>query len=440
MRRPTDASRNRTAISRQWAPCTASGRCARAGRLPVPAAAGLLAAWVLFALPAALADVIHLKNGGVVEGDILERTETTYRVRTSVGTVSLPVDAVERIEPRESPLVEYARRKAQAADTPADQTALAEWCESVGLGAERRRHLQRAIELDPDYEPARLALGFVRIGGLWVDGRAPEKPSPASAPASAPAASRPADSEEDARLVAAVQSDWFRRIRAIRSNLLEGSSERLLAEGRRRILEIRDPLAILPLTRVLSTGPRAAREVLVEALAQFPQDEATLNLAVLALLDDDEGVRRRALTELLRRQDPRVIPQFREALYTNSDKLIRRAAIALGTLQAAAAIPDLIDVLTAQRRRIVEVPVYIASYERSFDTISSISLGGLTSVRYRPSIGVVFNPSVFADTALAERDVTVFRTEVLEALKAITGQNFGFDAAAWRRWYEEQNP
>jgi hypothetical protein len=29
---------------------------------------------------------------------------------------------------------------------------------------------------------------------------------------------------------------------------------------------------------------------------------------------------------------------------------------------------------------------------------------------------------------------------VLEALKSITGKNFGFDAAAWRRWYQEQQP
>jgi hypothetical protein len=36
------------------------------------------------------------------------------------------------------------------------------------------------------------------------------------------------------------------------------------------------------------------------------------------------------------------------------------------------------------------------------------------------------------------RDVTVFRTEVLEALRTITGQDFGFEHAAWRRWYEER--
>ena len=38
------------------------------------------------------------------------------------------------------------------------------------------------------------------------------------------------------------------------------------------------------------------------------------------------------------------------------------------------------------------------------------------------------------------QDVTMYRTEVLEALVAITGVNHGFDAAKWRRWYEEHKP
>jgi hypothetical protein len=29
---------------------------------------------------------------------------------------------------------------------------------------------------------------------------------------------------------------------------------------------------------------------------------------------------------------------------------------------------------------------------------------------------------------------------VLEALKQITGQNFGFEREQWRRWYEENKP
>lgn len=394
-------------------------------------------------LPAA-ADVFHLKNGGTVEGELIEQTDIGYRVRTSVGIITLPLDAVDRIESTETPFAEYDRRRDELADTAAAHFELAEWCRSVDLRAERRRHLMRAIELEPDFVPAREALGYVRINGLWVDGRSEPASQPAaeSAPATQPATA-PATPEEEERLIQSIQTEWYRRIRAIRQHLVESSTERLALEGRRRILEINDPLAILPMTRVLSAGNRVSREVLVAALSQFPLDEATLNLSMIALADDDAIVRRAALLELQRRSDPRVIPQFREALYTDNDHLIRRAAVALGMLDAKEAVLDLMEVLTAQRRRLVEVPVtqYFLNTTRAFDRQTTLSFGGFTTGRYRPAIGINLGPSAFPQqTTLERREVTVFRTEVLEALRTITGQNFGFEAAEWRRWHEEQHP
>ncbi len=398
------------------------------------------AAWI--ACVAASADVILLKSGGRIEGEILENGADGVHIQTAVGLVVLPPDAIESIEDGVGSRDDYQQRAEQAEQTAAAQTELARWCGEVGLRAERDRHLKRALEIDPNHEPARLEAGFIRINGMWVDARAPERAA-ASRPGSPnAAASRPAPAEDPEKLIAAVQSDWFRRIRAIRDNMLESASERISEDGRRRILEIRDPLAILPMTRALSSGRPISRAVLVSALGQFQQDEATLNLALLALVDDAEDVRRDALVELIRRKDPRVIPQFREALATDSDRLVRRAAIALGALGASEAVPDLIDALTAQRRRVVEVPVYtyVQGYERCFDSAATVSLGGLSSVRVRPVAGVVFNPSGFADTTYERRNVTVFRTEVLEALRTITGQDHGFEVEAWRRWQQEQVP
>ncbi len=37
---------------------------------------------------------------------------------------------------------------------------------------------------------------------------------------------------------------------------------------------------------------------------------------------------------------------------------------------------------------------------------------------------------------MAFRWVTVYRTEVLEALRRLTGQDFGFEREPWQRWYE----
>jgi len=395
------------------------------------------------AVLAAKGDILHLTSGGSVEGTIVEQDAQTYKVRTIVGTVTLPADAVDHIEKKPSILDEYVKLREAAADTPAAQVELAKWCEEHGLKAAWRTHLKRAIELDPDCEAARVALGFVRVAGMWVDGRTVAERSENVQEKKKPG-DRDSVESDDEKVVAAIQAQWTVQIRAIKRNLLEASVDRLQQRGRERIVAIRDPLAILPLARLLSNGNWACRDALVEVLSRFPQDEATMNLAVLALVDHDESIRKRALAELQRRNDPRVIPQFRQALASDNDPLIRRAAFGLKVLEAMSAVPDLIDVLKAQRRKLVEVSTrsYFYDFPAVFDSPTVVTLGELSQIRHRPMLGIesIGLGHVSVQREYQMRDVTVYRTEVREALRKITGADFGFDEAAWRRWYQEQQP
>jgi hypothetical protein len=382
------------------------------------------------------ADVFHLRSGATLDGQLVEQDQEQYTIRTAVAVVRVPVSAVERIEKAPSPFDEYNLRVARAADTPEDQTALAAWCEEQGLRAERRRHLLRAIELNADYAPARRALGYVRVGELWVDGRQVVARGKNAVPA------EDADQPSDEELARAIQIQWRQRIRAIRQSMLDSRVERLAREGRARILEIRDPLAILPLTETLSRGNAECRLLLVEALSAFPEDEATMNLAVIGLVDPEREVRGQAVAELSRRKDPRVVAQYRQALRTGNDAVLARAASGLGHMQAAEAIPELIDALTARRTKWVEVPVqrYFTYWPQVFTatTVAEIGLG--REVIHRPRIGVChacIGLGCEAENTWQFRPVTVYRTEVLEALKRITGQNFGFEHDQWHRWYEE---
>jgi hypothetical protein len=382
----------------------------------------------------ALADIFHLKTGGTVAGLLLATEDDNYRIRTTAGTVAIPVSTVESIEPAPTPFPEYDRRAAEAADTPQAQTDLAAWCDQQGLKAERRKHLLRALELDPDYLPARQALGYVRVGALWIDGRhLGEKP-----------AEEVAQSEPE-RLARAIQNEWRQRIRAYKRSLLDSALDRLVREGRTKILAIKDPLAILPLAQVLSEGNFACRALLVRALSAFPEDEATLNLAIMGLADPDGQIRAAALTELARRNDPRVIGQYRAALRQGPDVIVARAATGLGRLDARQAVPDLIEALTAWRHRWVEVPVdqYFMTWTAAFAGGTVVHLGA-ASARHRPEVGLSYGTTawgpVVADavaTSWQLQYVAVLRTEVLEALKRITGQNFGFERNAWRQWYAE---
>ena len=324
----------------------------------------------------------------------------------------------------------------EAADTPEAQTALAAWCDEQDLKTERRRHLLRAVELDPDFVPARRALGQVRVGELWIDGRRViDRRGEAESAKDAEA--------EQRKLARAIQGQWNRRISAIRSGLLESTIPRQVEEGRARILEIRDPLAIHPLTDVLTAGDSACRGLLVLALSAFHEDQATMNLGIISLLDPEPTVRQAALSDLVRRSDPRIVREYREALRHANDVILGRAARALGQLEDREAVPDLIASLTAERDKWVEVPVrrYIGGWPLVFDGMTTVLIGPDARAVHRPEIPGWPERYLLWDNELENRwvyrRVTVYRTDVLEALKRITGQNFGFDGQAWQRWLGE---
>lgn len=400
---------------------------------------------MLLALAAAplRADILHLASGTTVEGEIISQDAENYVVKTTAGTITLPADSVLRVEKAASPFQEYQVRAETAADTVADQIALADWCGERGLQAERRKHLQRALELDPDSAAARTSAGYVRVGDLWVDARTPAKRERPPRPAATEEASAAGEGVTggDEKTVAEIQTTWIRRIRTIKMQQLDSSSDRAVRAGRQSILEIRDPLAILPLTRVLATGNRAARELLVEALSTFTEDEATMNLAAMALIDSQRSVRSMAVSELRKRDDPRVAPQFRRALRSDNDEMIRRAAFALGEIGDASAIPELIEALKVRRWKMVEVPVrrYFGDWYTVFNG-QTVTTAGQVKLSHKPQLGFDTSGMVTVQPELQVRDVTVYRTEVLEALKSLTGENFGFEMAAWRRWYQEKKP
>lgn len=384
----------------------------------------------------ARADVFHLANGGRVEGDLIERTAEAYRVETMIGIVVLPMDSVARVEAAPSPLEAYRVRRAATADTPADQYALGVWCGENGFGRQRRAHLQRALELDKDYEPARRALGYMQVDGKWVSERAAATQQDREAPADA-AESKPADAPAPA--AAAAQAYWYRFINVTKSSFLDSPFPDQVDKGYARIRGIQDPAAVPAAMRVLSEGDVTCRQLLVELLARFTTDAATVNLADLALGDAERDIRRSALAALHRREDPRVVLHFRQAMAEGDDLLVKRAAEGLGALNAREAVPDLIAALTAQRRKSVPLPM-----GRYFNTLPGyygtryVYVGPLL-VPIDPRFGLLW-PVPRLEEPTAVREVTVYRTEVLEALRQITGVDFGFDADAWSRWYEDHKP
>lgn len=381
------------------------------------------------------ADIIHTKAGDSYEGELIEDIGTAYHVRTRLGVSTVKKKDIERIEKKPSPWAEYRKRRKACKNTAEAHYELALWCDENGLTTERRDELEHAIKINPNHEPSRAALGFERNArGEW------EEPKVQRSAASRARRER----QIEQRRIEKIITEYHVKVRAIHDGRMSPKRRNVTREkfmkARATLLEMDDVLAIPALTNVLSEGTTAARLVLIEALSQFDHDDATMNLLVLSVLDGSERVRRAAARELRRRDDPRVVDRLRDALESDEENVIRNAATALGEMKANETVADLIAHLSIKKMGTVRLtrPVYLGQIYGTFGGPTHIVRGGQI-VRYDPvDIGVVGSGHIIGtDTGFVREPVAVYRTEVQEALIAITGQNFGFDEQAWLKWWDE---
>lgn len=127
----------------------------------------LLAATTLLALPS-VADTIHLKNGGTLEGQVLRREKGRIHVRIASGTTIVREADVSRIERSLAPIEAYAERaKGLAFTDVAAHYALATWCRNRGLKKQMRKHLELVVAAEPDHAGARKLLDHMKVGKRW---------------------------------------------------------------------------------------------------------------------------------------------------------------------------------------------------------------------------------------------------------------------------------
>lgn len=402
------------------------------GSLLSPAVA--LSLWI--AAPAS-ADIFHLTEGGVVEGEVVEETADLLKIRTTLGVFEIEKSRIEKREAAPTPWKIYEKKLKKTPDTADGHYKLALWCGKNGLFTEEKEHLKKAVKIDPDHLKARVARGEVKVDGKWV--KFSIKPKNAPTPEELEAMRKAKRDEKIARKAIA---EWHVKIAAIHRGRLEGQGwySDKFQDGRQQILEIKDPFAVPSLTKVLSQGNESARRLMIEALSHFKEDESTMNLIVVAVLDSSPQIRSLAITELIARKDPRVVEELRGALAHEEEFILRNAAEALGALKARSAVGDLIPLLSTidvQRVR-VTLPVFLDSVYGAFGGVRSYLYRG-SPLFYQPEyIGVIGSAYPMGTVSYFEDQiVTVNRTQVQEALIAITGQNFGFDDEAWRLWWQQ---
>jgi hypothetical protein len=127
--------------------------------------------WFLFlALSgAAFADEVQLKNGSKIEGTVHEDGNKVI-VDVGSGTITIDRSEVKAIRRPEEQIQEYDRRlQAIRPDDANGYHQLYLWTrQQPGMKARAESLLKKALDADPNFEPAHRALGQVNYKGAWL--------------------------------------------------------------------------------------------------------------------------------------------------------------------------------------------------------------------------------------------------------------------------------
>jgi hypothetical protein len=129
----------------------------------------LLVCAVVAGAALAFGDVVHLKEGGKIEGQVISDTETEVKIATKYGIQVIPKQNVDRVE--KTPTIEEIYKEKLAGIDEEDAEAhyqLGQWCKEQGLTAQAELRFRETLRLNPGHHGARVELGYVYYGGKWV--------------------------------------------------------------------------------------------------------------------------------------------------------------------------------------------------------------------------------------------------------------------------------
>ena len=216
---------------------------------------------------------------------------------------------------------------------------------------------------------------------------------------------------ERAERVMLAQKEWSGKLERLRRQVDQSTQADQAAE---EIREISDPAAVPAVAAALAKEPVfQVRSWYVEALSRIRSSDA-VGVLVAAALDHPDPETRIAAVERLTVIGPHVaVPTLVAALRSADNAQVNRAAEALGRLGVPLAVGPLVDALETQH--------VVVSGDGKPE--------GSTSATFTPSGG-----GLSMGGGPKRSTMSVRNDRVLEALVALTGTNFEWDARGWRVW------
>lgn len=364
----------------------------------------------------ARADIFHLADGGEVTGRLVERgSEGQYIVEAQLGArITLAEKQVKEVVRQSEEQSEYDSRSRALPDTVAAHRSMVAWCKERGLTELADHHLQRILDLDPQDEQARTALGFQRHRGKWLTR---DEVMAARGLRFYDGAYR---TEQDIALrerdkqIANAEVEWLRQLKLWRRWL----DTRRAAEAHANLLGVTDPAAASSVVKMLeSERDEEVRLLWIDLLGQIRHPASMRVLIDLSIVEPSRDTRIRCIEHLLAMDQAIDIQPYVKALRSKNNETINVAAEALGRIGNTEAISPLIDALvTTHKFQVGSAGGIGAAFSRDGTGGGGLSAGA---------------------PAIIEEDLE--NAEVRRALVILSqSQDFGFNKTAWSRWHVNQ--
>jgi hypothetical protein len=371
----------------------------------------------------AYADIFQLASGGRLEGKLLpadDASKLNCTIELSAGgRVTIARSQIAKIETVTDVTAEYQKLARTSPDTVDAHWQLSEWCREHKLRDERRQHLDRILELNPNHADARAALGFHQKDGQWMnrdDVMAARGLVLFDGKYVTPQQVELLKQQKESKVT---QADWTKVIEQLRRRRIgrrQDQADKALAE----IQAIQDPQAAEAVVSMLrrENDPQLKR-LWIETAARLNHHAAIDALVDLSLYDADDEIRHQCLEYLIKSRRPGLVTPYIRALKDKNNDIVNRAGAALGQIGDRDAIGPLIDALiTKHKTKMSDANADQHAYTFSKDS-GAFSFGGS-------------NAPQFVVQSLRNR-------AVLDALVTLAGNaNFEYDQVQWRGWLAAQ--
>jgi hypothetical protein len=394
---------------------------------------------VLFLAPVVLGDTLVLKSGLRLYGKVTKEGDDKVAVTLEGKTHRVSRESVAKVIEGESAVEEYARRAADAKDA-AGWYRLALWAKAKNLSRAESAFL-KVLEHDLEHRAARRELGYEKINGEWIHGDEAKRRKGFVLCGGKWVLPEEADRLLKAGLIdqAKVTDEHRARADEIVKGLLDDDAEvRKAARG--LVTEVPDAALLRPMRRVLYAAQPEMRIFAVKEFGRIGDRTALPWLIQVSMYDAQEKVRNAAFRSIKGFRDADVIYPYGRALFSKNPKASIMAANALALLGDDRGV-DLvlrrisIGIGEAGRANIMvgKQNSYIQDFDVEIAQAAAIGDPIVQTIRD----GIILDYKILGGHG--ERWVVMQRNSYANALKTLTGRDYGQDWAAYRRYAEEND-